>query len=133
MPSVVVLDVVGSNRSLASPAPVAAYSSEIQQPIRAAATLGRRQHPYWAAPLDRDQDRAGSLHPDGQGAGQRPGPKRARRTSVVTYEPQTAGYRYLNDSFNSSTIRWMSWRFMNPTNDSNKLRNESSYPRIFRS
>jgi hypothetical protein len=68
MPCVVVLDVVGSNRSLASPAPVAAYSSEIQQPIRAAATLGRRQHPYLAAPLDRDQDRAGSLHPGGLAA-----------------------------------------------------------------
>ena len=63
-----VLDVVGSNRLLASPAPVAAYSNEIQQPnvIRAMATLGTRQHPYWAAPLDPDQDRAGSLHPDAQ-------------------------------------------------------------------
>jgi hypothetical protein len=65
MPCVVVLDVVGSNRSPASLAPVAAYSSEIQQPMRTTAILGRHQHPYWAAPLDRNQDRAGSLHPDG--------------------------------------------------------------------
>ena len=65
MPCVVVLDVVGSNRSPASLAPVAAYSSEIQQPMRTTAILGRHQHPYWAAPLDRNQDRAGSLHPEG--------------------------------------------------------------------
>lgn len=43
-----VLDVVGSNRSLetslAPVAPVAAYSSEIQQPVRATAALGRHPH-----------------------------------------------------------------------------------------
>ena len=53
-------------------APVVEYSSEIQQPTRTTATLGRRPHTHQAAPFDRDQGRAGSLHPDG-----RPGRGRA--------------------------------------------------------
>ena len=36
------------------------YSSEIQQPMRTTATLGRRSHTYRVAPVDRDQDRARS-------------------------------------------------------------------------
>jgi hypothetical protein len=42
------------------------YSSEVQQPMRTAATLDRHQHAHWAAPFDHDQDRAHSLHPEGQ-------------------------------------------------------------------
>ena len=41
------------------------YSSEIQQPMRATAVLGCHPHTYWAAPFDREQDRAASLHPEG--------------------------------------------------------------------
>jgi hypothetical protein len=48
-------------------APVSLYSSEVQQPMRATAALGRRPHIWWAAPGDREQSRAGSLHPEGQG------------------------------------------------------------------
>jgi hypothetical protein len=43
MPSVVVLDVAGSNRSLHALAPAPSYSSEIQQPVRTTAALGK--HP----------------------------------------------------------------------------------------
>jgi len=41
------------------------YSSEVQQPMRATAVLGSHQHTRWAAPFDRKQGRASSLHPDG--------------------------------------------------------------------
>jgi len=43
------------------------YSSEIQQPMRTTATLGRHRHTFRAAPFDRHQDRADSLNPEGQG------------------------------------------------------------------
>jgi hypothetical protein len=46
-------------------APVVAYSSEVQQPMRATAILSRHPHTHWPAPFDREQGRAGSLHPDG--------------------------------------------------------------------
>ena len=46
--------------------PVVPYSSEIEQPMRTTATLDRHQHAHWAAPFDHDQDRAHSLHPEGQ-------------------------------------------------------------------
>ena len=52
-------------------APVAPYSSEVQQPMRATAVLGRHPHTHWAASSDREQGRAGSLHPEGPAA--RPG------------------------------------------------------------
>jgi hypothetical protein len=42
------------------------YSREIQQPMRTVATLGRHRHTYRAVTFDRDQDRAGSLHPEGE-------------------------------------------------------------------
>jgi hypothetical protein len=45
---------------------VVPYSSETQQPMRAATVLDRRPHMRWAAPGDREQGRAGSLHPEGQ-------------------------------------------------------------------
>jgi hypothetical protein len=60
----VALDIVGSKRSPASLAPVAAYSSEIQHAMRTTAILGRYQRLYWAAPLNRDQDRAGAVSAD---------------------------------------------------------------------
>jgi hypothetical protein len=40
------------------------YSSWIQQPRRATAVIGKRPHVHWAAPLDREQGRTRSLHPD---------------------------------------------------------------------
>ena len=46
-------------------APVVAYSSEVQQPMRATAILSRHPHTHWPAPFDREQGRAGSLHPGG--------------------------------------------------------------------
>jgi hypothetical protein len=44
------------------------YSTEIQQPMRTTAALPRHRHTYRAAPFDRDQGRAGSLHPGGLAA-----------------------------------------------------------------
>jgi hypothetical protein len=44
---------------------VVPYSSEIQQPMRATAVLGCHPHMQWAAPFDREQGRAASLHPEG--------------------------------------------------------------------
>jgi hypothetical protein len=43
------------------------YSSWVQQPVRAMAILGSRLHTRQAARFDHEQDRAGSLHPEGQG------------------------------------------------------------------
>ena len=51
------------HRAASRLAAAALYSSEIQQPMRTTATLGRRPHTHQAAPFDRDQGRAGSLHP----------------------------------------------------------------------
>jgi hypothetical protein len=48
--------------------PSQAYSSEVQQPMRATAVLGSHQHTRWAALFDREQGRAASLHPEGQGS-----------------------------------------------------------------
>ncbi len=48
-------------------APVVAYSSDVQQPMRATAILSRHPHTRWAASFGREQGRAGSLHPEGQG------------------------------------------------------------------
>jgi hypothetical protein len=47
-------------------ASVVPYSSDIQQPVRATATMDGHQHTHQAAPFGRDQGRAGSLHPEGQ-------------------------------------------------------------------
>jgi hypothetical protein len=44
----------------------AAYSSKIQQPVRATAALGKHPHTRQAAPSDRKQHRAGSLHSEAQ-------------------------------------------------------------------
>jgi len=41
------------------------YSSEMQQPVRATAALGKHPRTRQAASSDREQHRAGSLHPDG--------------------------------------------------------------------
>lgn len=57
--------------------PVIPYSSEVQQPIRATAVLGGRLHTGWTAPVEREQARAASLHPDG--LRRAPCPLRARR------------------------------------------------------
>ncbi len=46
-------------------ASVVSYSSQVQQPIRATAVLGGHPHTRWAAPVDREQGRASSLHPGG--------------------------------------------------------------------
>ena len=46
-------------------ASVVPYSSEVQQPMRATAIVGRHPHARCAAPLDREQGRADSLHPAG--------------------------------------------------------------------
>ena len=43
------------------------YSSEVQQPMRATAVLGGRPRMRLAGSVDREQGRASSLHPDGQG------------------------------------------------------------------
>jgi hypothetical protein len=45
--------------------PVLPYSSEVQQPMLATAVLGKRPRTRWAALFDREQWRAGSLHPGG--------------------------------------------------------------------
>lgn len=47
------------------PAPVIPYSRWVQQPMRAMAILNKQPHARQAAPLDREQGRAASLHPDG--------------------------------------------------------------------
>ena len=47
---------------------VVSYSSGVQQPVRATAVLNRRLHTRRAAPVEREQARASSLHPDGQGS-----------------------------------------------------------------
>ncbi len=44
--------------------PIGPYSSEVQQPMRATAVLGGHPHTRWAAPVDREQARASSLHPE---------------------------------------------------------------------
>ena len=41
------------------------YSSKIQQPVRATAALSKHPHTHWTAPLDHEQGRARSLHPEG--------------------------------------------------------------------
>lgn len=41
------------------------YSSDVQQPVRTMAVLGKRPYTRQAAPFDREQDRAGSLHQQG--------------------------------------------------------------------
>jgi hypothetical protein len=46
---------------LASTSP---HSSEVQHRIRFTAILGRHQQTHQAAPLDREQGRAGSSHPE---------------------------------------------------------------------
>jgi hypothetical protein len=47
-------------------APIAAHSSELQQPVRSMAALGKHLRTRQAAPSDRDQGRACNLHPDVQ-------------------------------------------------------------------
>ncbi len=44
--------------------PVGRYSSHVQQPMRAAAALDSAPHRRQARAFDRDQCRAGSLHPE---------------------------------------------------------------------
>jgi hypothetical protein len=44
---------------------LAPYSSQVQQPRRAVAILRRRPHAPQTALFDREQGRAGSLHPGG--------------------------------------------------------------------
>ena len=56
---------------------VTAYSSEIQQPVRATAALGKHPRTRQAGPSDREQRRAGSLHPDGRPTVQLPSRPRA--------------------------------------------------------
>jgi hypothetical protein len=46
---------------------VVPYSSEVQQPMHATAVLGCHPHTHWAALSNREQGRAASLHPEGQG------------------------------------------------------------------
>ena len=46
---------------------ISQYSCEVQQPIRPTAVLGGHHQTRWAAPFDREQGRAGGLHPEGQG------------------------------------------------------------------
>ena len=43
----------------------ALYSSEVQQPKRSTAIMSEQLHARQAAPFDREQGSAGSLHPDG--------------------------------------------------------------------
>ena len=43
---------------------VVPYSSGVQQPVRATAVLSRRLHTRRAAPVEREQARASSLHPE---------------------------------------------------------------------
>ena len=59
---------INVNRSLTAflLAPIGPYSSEVQQPMHATAVLGGHPHTRWAAPVDREQGRASSLHPEGQ-------------------------------------------------------------------
>ena len=45
---------------------VVPYSSEVQQPMRATAVMSGHPHTRWSAPVDREQVRASSLHPDAQ-------------------------------------------------------------------
>ena len=45
---------------------VVPYSSGVQQPMRVTAVLNRRLHTRRAAPVEREQARASSLHPEGQ-------------------------------------------------------------------
>lgn len=47
-------------------APIATYSSEVQQPVHATAVLREHPHTRRTGPVNREQDRAGSLHPEGQ-------------------------------------------------------------------
>jgi hypothetical protein len=47
---------------------VTPYSSEVQQPMRATAVLGRHPRTHYATPFDHEQGRAGSLHPEGHAA-----------------------------------------------------------------
>lgn len=84
-------------------APVAAYSSEIQQPMRATAIMDGHQRTHKAASFAREQGRAASLHPDAQpgfgnveGASLRPQDQRTiainlstRRIPLVSDQPQS--------------------------------------------
>lgn len=47
-------------------APIAAYSSEVQQPVRAIAAPDKHPRTRQAAPSGREKGRAGNLHPDAQ-------------------------------------------------------------------
>lgn len=71
--------------SLTGPVP---YSGEVQQPMRATAILSRYQQTHEAAPLDREQGRIGSLHPE---ASQASGHPRARSKKHGQIRRDTAG------------------------------------------
>jgi len=56
---------VNATLTVALLARVFPYSSWVQQPMRATAILDAHPNTHWTGQLDPDQDRAGSLHPDG--------------------------------------------------------------------
>jgi hypothetical protein len=49
-------------------APLAAYSSQVQQPLRTEAALGKHPHMRWPAPFNHEQDRASSYGSEGWGS-----------------------------------------------------------------
>ena len=70
--------------------PIVPYSSEVQQPMRATAVLGKQPNGHWAAPFEREQGRARSLHPGGLAALTREATGRVavrhrERVHLVTY------------------------------------------------
>jgi hypothetical protein len=78
----------------------ALYSSEVQQPMRATAVLGERPHTRWAAPVDREQERAAGLHPEGQVRPPRGEPSHGGSLNRLTYDRLC--FRQLLDKFLTS-------------------------------
>jgi hypothetical protein len=80
--------------------PAVQYSSGVQQPMRATAVLGCHPHTHQAAPFDREQGRAASLHPGGLGH------VRARyqgdqRTLTVSHGPPHVQCQHIHPSMSS--------------------------------
>ena len=71
------------------------YSSQIQQPRRTTPAVGGHRHTYWTAPPVRGQDRAASLHPEGQG---RAGRSRQGLSDELSDNPSGLGRTWADSS-----------------------------------
>jgi hypothetical protein len=76
------------------PAPAVPHSSEVQQPMRTTAVLGRHPRTHYAAAFGHEQGYASSLHPEGQrSVWTRCGPSVTSAT-----DPRSWAHRQITDS-----------------------------------